>query len=197
LKDISGKKIWFQIVVGETYFRASLDVTGTANLTLNIDAVIKATAALEANFHDGVVLMINPSTNTYTMYANGYLHFSDWLGNIGSILTYNQQEAFLEVGASFGEDIKGVATAEAPFNILPEATFIGIKNTNEIDFLKLGYDMDGISIPNVNLTVQIEGTGNVKDLTFCRCCEEIMHLISWLEWREVISKNGKGLVSFC
>jgi hypothetical protein len=66
IKDTSSSKIPFQIIVGETYFNASLDVTGTASLTSNIGGVIEATADLEANFHGEVELIINPSDNNYS-----------------------------------------------------------------------------------------------------------------------------------
>jgi hypothetical protein len=167
LKDISGKKIPFQIMVGETYFKANLDVTGTAKVTSNIGGVIEATADLEANLYGEVALIINPSINNYTTNAGGYVLFRDWLRNIISILTDKRQEGFIEVGATFGGSITGVAKAQEPFHLLPEATISGVMHPLEIDFLKLGKNnTDGINMPTFNLTVGIEGIGNVKDLSF-------------------------------
>jgi hypothetical protein len=167
LKDIAGKKIPFQIMVGETYLKAGVDVTGTANLTSNIGGVIEATADLYANLHGEVALIINPSTNNYTKHVAGYMLFRDWLRNIVSILTKNRQEGFLEIGATFGGSITGVAKAEAPFDFLPEAAFSGEMNGLAIDFLKLNKNnTNGINMPTFNLTVEIEGIGNVKDLSF-------------------------------
>ena len=86
-----------------------------------------------------------------------------------SITTEDRQDGFFEAGATFTGSIAGQASLLPPFSGVSTG-FEGVMEPLEIDFLKLDIgNSTSLTLPNVptfNLTIDFEGFGGVKDLSF-------------------------------
>jgi hypothetical protein len=160
IRDVSLKKLPFQLMVGETSFNATVEVDGKVEVAANIGGVIEATAGITADFTGSLVLVVNPKDKF------GYVSFSKWLRDITGIATANRTEFFFNASAIFDGNIHGVASAGAPFSGLTKE-FDGTMDTLFIDFLKLNVPTGSTpNIPRFNVTVDLPTIGNVKDLSF-------------------------------
>jgi hypothetical protein len=155
-------------MVGETSFNATVEVDGEVDVAANIGGVIEATAEITADFTGSLVLVVNPK-DTF-----GYVSFSDWLRNITRITTDERTEFFFNASAISQGSIHGEARPGAPFSGFGAAHFIGTMDPLSIYFLKLSVERrlsveNGFNpnIPSFDVTVDLPGIGNVKDLSFC------------------------------
>jgi len=155
LKDVSKKKIPFQIAVGETTVGATLDVDGAVSIVSNIGGVIEATAEVNAAFNGMLDLKVNPKDR-------GYVGFTEWLADISAIKAETGQTGFFQAVAKFQGSVTGSATAAAPFDGL-KASFRGDMATYNVDFLAANAL---VNKPKFNVEVHLPTIGNIKDMSF-------------------------------
>jgi hypothetical protein len=185
IRDVSLKKLPFQLMVGETSFNAIVKVDGKVEVAANIGGVIEATAGVTADFTGSLVLVVNPKDKF------GYVSFSEWLRGITGITTDDRIEFFFEASAIFEGSIYGEASAGAPFSGLT-AEFDGTMDTLSIDFLKLNVPTGSTpNKPSFNVKVDLPTIGNVKDLSF----SDVVDILS-LALDFLVGENG-GDVQSC
>ena len=171
LTDQAISKKSYQIAIGDAKIEASFTVTLDVTISTNLGDVIEVTADLFGEI-SGVL--------TLSLGTGELLPYTDWLIGLVSIFNANSTgyiADFFKAGAVFNASFNALVEPSFPFNLLGSADATGgFKTPFEINFLQ----PDETGYPDIDFEVEIDGIGDVRNLTFKQVIAILGEALEWL-----------------